>query len=454
VLALRRPLSLRLRLVLGTVIWVTLALGIGGAVIYELFRDHVERRFIADLGNHLNQLAAALEVAPDGTVSTSAELTDPRFHVPYGGLYWQVSSADGAPLLRSRSLWDTTLALPSDEPSDGALHQHLIDGPEDRPLIALERAIQLPQSTSRFRLVVAENESVLGEVQESFLRVLFLSFAALVIGVIAAAALVMSVGLRPLGGLRQRLNAVRTGEADRLAGRYPGELQPLVDDLNALLEQERAVVERARTQAGNLAHALKTPLSVLANDAATMRRDGAVERADHLDRQVAAMRRHVDYHLARARAAGSSRIPGARTRVADSVARLARTVERLYADRELAIRWNCAEDRMFRGEAQDLEEMLGNLLDNACKWARHEVQMSCDGEGEAVLLIVDDDGPGLPPDQREAVFERGRRLDETTPGAGLGLAIVRDLADIYGGTVSLDVSPLGGLRAVLRLPAG
>lgn len=445
---------MRLRLVLGTVVWVTLALGIGGVVIYELFRDRVEGRFLADLGNHLNQLTSVVETGPDGNATMTQELSDPRFRVPYSGLYWQVTDEDGRPLLRSRSLWDVTLDLPADTSAEGTPRHHVVAGPEDRPLIALERAVQLPRAPARLHMIVAENQSVLMGVQQSFLRVLFLSFATLAVGVIAAAALVMSLGLRPMAALRQHLNAVRAGEAERLKGRYPDELQPLVDDLNALLEQERAVVERARTQAGNLAHALKTPLSVLANDAATLRKKGDADRADHLARQVAAMQRHVDYHLARARAAGSSRVPGTGTAVAGSVARLVRTLERLYADRTFAIDWTCPGGLTFRGEGQDLEEMLGNLLDNACKWADHWVRVTCERDGEAVLLIVDDDGPGLAADQHEAVFERGRRLDESTPGAGLGLGIVRDLADIYGGAVRLETSPLGGLRAELRLPAG
>jgi signal transduction histidine kinase len=260
-------------------------------------------------------------------------------------------------------------------------------------------------------------------------------------------------GLLPFGRLRRQLLALRDGSASRVEGAYPTEVQPLVNDLNSLLEHRERVVQRALAKAGDLAHGLKTPLAVLAQEADRTEAAGQHEIASTITVQVERMRRQVDYHLAQARAATPGNVPGARCAVLPAVEGLTRTLLRIYAGRGLAIDVDVPPEQFIRGQREDLEEMLGNLLDNACKWAKSRVKIQSVQEDGAVVLAVDDDGPGLPPAMRDRVLQRGVRADQAAPGSGLGLAIVRDLVELYQGTIALEDSPLGGLRARLRLPA-
>lgn len=260
-------------------------------------------------------------------------------------------------------------------------------------------------------------------------------------------------GLSPFQLLRSRLAAVRDGTGRRIEGRYPSEVQPLVSDLNALLEHREEVVRRALAKAGDLAHGLKTPLAVLAREADRAEAAGQHELAASIGQQVERMRRQVDYHLAHARAAASGATPGARCSVAAAVEGLARTLLRLHAERGVTIHVEVDPGHSVRGEREDLEEMLGNLLDNACKWATSRVTITSSQHDAEVVITVDDDGPGLDPSMRDLVLQRGVRADEAAPGSGLGLAIVRDLAELYGGSISLGSSLLGGVQARLQLPA-
>jgi signal transduction histidine kinase len=259
-------------------------------------------------------------------------------------------------------------------------------------------------------------------------------------------------GLSEFNQLRARLSEVREGRKNKIEGRYPAEVQPLVNDLNALLEHREQAVGRAQAKAGDLAHGLKTPLAVLSQEAERARAVGEHELAATITQQVERMRRQVDYHLAHARAAAAGTAPGAWCAIAESAEGLVRTLRRLYAERGITIESNISADHGVRAQREDLEEMLGNLLDNACKWARSRVSTSSSIEASNIVIIVDDDGPGLDPAKRDIVLRRGVRADEAAPGSGLGLAIVRDLAELYGGTISLESSPLGGVRARLLLP--
>jgi signal transduction histidine kinase len=259
--------------------------------------------------------------------------------------------------------------------------------------------------------------------------------------------------LLPFGRLRRQLLGLRDGSTDRIKGTYPTEVQPLVNDLNSLLEHRERIVRRALAKAGDLAHGLKTPLAVLAQEAEPFEVAGQHQTASAINLQVDRMRRQVDYHLTQARATSPGNAPGVRCPVLASVGGLIRTLEKLYAARRLAIEADVSPAHFVRGQREDLEEMLGNLLDNACKWAKSNVKIRSVQENGAVLLIVDDDGSGLSPSFRDQVLQRGVRADEAAPGSGLGLAIVRDLAQLYDGTITLDDSPMGGLRASLRLPS-
>ena len=260
-------------------------------------------------------------------------------------------------------------------------------------------------------------------------------------------------GLSALDELRAQLSAVRDGREPQVAGTYPAEVEPLVADLNALLAHRERAVQRAVAKAGDLAHGLKTPLAILAQEAVRADEDGHSDLAAAIEQQVDRMRRQVDYHLAQARAAASGAAPGARCAIAASAEPLARALLRLHAERGIAIDADVAGDHTFRGQREDLDEMLGSLVDNACKWARTRVAVASAAHDGRVVITVDDDGPGLEASMRERVLQRGVRADEAAPGSGLGLAIVRDVAELYGGTIALDASPLGGLRATLTLPA-
>jgi signal transduction histidine kinase len=260
-------------------------------------------------------------------------------------------------------------------------------------------------------------------------------------------------GLVPFVQLRTRLSAVRDGHAPRIDGTYPAEVQPLVNDLNSLLEHREKVVRRALAKAGDLAHGLKTPLAVLAQEADRADAEGQHEVAATIHQQVERMRRQVDYHLAHARAANSGGTPGAHCLVLVSAEGLSRTLLRIYAARRLDIKVDVSPEHSIRGQREDLDEMLGNLLDNACKWAKSAVSVQSLRENGGIVILIDDNGPGIVPAMRDVVLQRGVRADEAAPGSGLGLSIVRDLAEVYGGTICLENSPKGGLRARLQLPA-
>lgn len=451
--------SLRFRLSVGAALWIAIALAVAWVALGDLFQRHVEREFVVALSRHLDQLVASLEDAAGAGTSDSDTVTpalsrlmsDPRFRMPYSGLYWQVATADEV-LLRSRSLWDTELALPADDVLDGQVHQHLIDGPQGQRLVALERAVTLPSSRLRFRAVVAADKGRVVEVVATFNRTLALSLLILGLGLVAAAVAQVQVGLRPLRFIRRSLGAIRSGRAKRLSGAFPTEVKPLVDDLNALLDHDAEVLERARIQTGNLAHGLKTPLSVLSGEARALAEAGN-PAGPRISEQIERMRRQIDYQLARARIAAASDLLGARAEIRPSVVGLIEVLRRVHGEKGLELTANVPADLAFRGERQDLEEMLGNLMDNACKWAARRVRIEADGlSADRLAITVDDDGPGLDPAERKAAFDRGRRLDEGVAGSGLGLAIVRDLAELYGGSIALEEAPTGGLRARLVLP--
>lgn len=277
--------------------------------------------------------------------------------------------------------------------------------------------------------------------------------AAIAIPCMLAGLLLVRAGVTPFQNMRRRLAEVRQGHTWQLEGSYPSEVQPLVDDLNALLAHNQRAVTRATAKAGDLAHGLKTPLAVLANEAARLKRDGHTDLAATIEQQVALMQRQIEYHLAHARAAASGATPGARCVLADSAAGIARTLLTLHAERGLTIDVNVPPELCVRAQPEDVDEMLGNLLDNACKWTTSRVQVTASANGRWVSIAVDDDGTGLDGSKREVVLQRGVRADEAAPGSGFGLAIVRELAELYAGNIALDQSPLGGLRATLRLPA-
>ena len=454
--------SLRVRLLLATFMAVALALVLAGGLLSQIFHVHVMQQQEATLAQQLDQLTARLDVDAQGQAQIDGRaLSDPRWQKPYSGLYWQVDRVSPAGavqvgVLRSRSLWDSRLQLDSDVLPPGTIHRHDGVGPMQTRLMILERKVQLAEwPDAGWRLIVAADLSATAAAAQSFNQVLVSSLLVLFALLVLAAWAQVAVGLAPLRALQQAVLDVRHGRAARLDGNFPTEVQALVHDFNAVLNHHAAVVDRARLQAGNLAHALKTPLTVLDQ--------AANHTADDLPRlvqeQVAVSRRHIDWHLARARMAASQRLPGQRTEVRPVLHGLVRVLERVYAEKNIAIRTAQATlEVYFAGEEQDLQEMLGNLLDNACKWTRTQVKIQITHAGGSqtppqMVVQIDDDGPGIDAAHRASVFSRGVRLDESVPGSGLGLAIVRDLAELYGGHLDLAPSAAGGLRATLSLPA-
>ena len=457
--------SLRVRLLLATLAGLAVAMVLAGLVLSGLFREHVQRQFELTLTQQLDQLTARLDFDAAGQpVIDTPALSDPRWQKPYSGLYWQIDqmAPDGhgrTGVLRSRSLWDTSLALQADALADGAVHVHEVPGPQDVPLLALERTVRAAdKDAARWRLIVAADLQATQAATLQFTRVLALSLLVLLVLLALASWAQVAVGLRPLKVLQRALQDVQHARTARLQGTFPAEVQPLVDDFNSVLARNAEVVERARTQAGNLAHALKTPLSVLDQASRVSPADPAALSL-LVQEQVQVARRHIDWHLAHARVAASQRLPGQRTALGPVAAGLVRVMRKVYAERGLHITTTMPEQPLFfAGEEQDLQEMLGNLLDNACKWARSAVviraQSAPQTGGAALCLTVEDDGPGIGAEHRALALARGVRLDETVPGTGLGLAIVQDLAHLYGGQLDLlPANAQGGLRVVLTLPA-
>ena len=451
--------SLHLRLLLGTLLWIAASIMVAGWALGGLFRQHVAAQFHAELKTHLDQIAAHLVLEQDGRVSLSVAQSDPRFSKPYSGVYWQIDQIGQAGknvfgLLRSRSLWDDVLDVPSDTPMNGEIHQHRVSGPGNTTLGMVERVVifedTLPdQAETRFRLIVAADERQMLEPVERFNGMLWLTLGLLGGGLALVAVIQVLIALVPLRRLHRALAAVRGGTTLDLEGRFPGEVQPLVEEFNTVLAQNAEVVERARTQAGNLAHALKTPLSVIAN--AANRKDS--ELAYLVSSQVDVARKQIDYHLSRSRAAASVRIPGVRTPVFPVLEGLVRVMKRIHADRNIELLVHPSNEHvMFRGEEQDLQEMFGNLLDNACKWASRRVEIVVTVTEGYFTVTIDDDGCGIAASERERVCHRGERADELMPGSGLGLAIVNDLVRLYGGSIELGTARLGGLQVALTLP--
>lgn len=449
--------SLVRRLVLLAVVWSMGVLAVSVLLLGLLFEQASVRRFDQGLSDLTDSLAASARPDPSGGVVVR-DLGDLRTQRVYSGRYWQILGTGGETgvrvMARSRSLWDTELTLSPDlvgrlgaRPS--AALSYAIAGPQDQRLRVRATRLILPGIDGPVILLAAEDRRPVDSDVGRFFVATAAVFGLLAAGLVAAVVIQVRLGLRPLFALSEEIAALRVGRADQLTGAYPGELTPLTDQLNALLQQNRESLDRQRAHVGNLAHALKTPLSVLSAAAA----EGSAGLVAIVGNQTSIMRAQVDHHLRRARAA--ARLPGGGlvTPVAEAVDDLARTLGRLHGEAGVRIDWDTPERLNFLGERQDLLEIIGNLLENACKWARTRVIVRAEASGaERLVLEIDDDGPGLTPDQRRQALFRGGRLDESAPGSGLGLSIVSDLVQAYGGALDLIESPIGGLRVRVNLP--
>lgn len=453
---LRRP-SLARRLVLLAAGWSLAGLLVSALVLAMLFQQAALRTLDAGLLERIDNLVSGTTIGPQGEVLAPA-LTDERALRAYSGRYWQLAEPgpDGRwrTLVRSRSLWDSELRAPSDlvsrlQDAPGEPVSYDTRDPLGVPLRAMASQATLPGRDLPVIFITAEDRSPIDREVRSFAVATAGFFLLLALTMAVAVVLQVRVGLRPLFTLRREIADVRRGKAERLAGSYPVELKPLADELNALMAHNQEVVERQRTHVGNLAHALKTPLSVMLTEAA--QRPGPL--AEVVSRQAEAMRQQVDHHLRRARAAARSQGAGERISVASVLDELARTLGRIHEEKGIDIDWDADEDLFFLGERQDLLELAGNAMENACKWGRARVRVRAEPlAAERLRLTVEDDGPGLPPDRREQVLRRGARLDESAPGSGLGLSIMEELARAYDGALTLSDADLGGLKVELVLP--
>lgn len=455
------PGSLAFRLFLSAMAITLVVLLAVGLVLSSLYRNAAERAFDRRLYVYLKTIVAEVANASESEdLPQPVALGDPLFAFPNSGWYWQIALVDegGTRRRTSRSLGGGELPMlgPRQPPAVPGIMRHgYADGPGGQALRMVEREVDLG-ANERYVVGVAAPAGELDDEISAF----NLALAGTLVVLAAAFLLVVMVqvrfGLRPLSRISQALADVRSGKADRLEGSYPDEIAPLVSEVNALIDANQEIVDRARTHVGNLAHALKTPLSVLMNEAGT--RDDVL--ATKVRDQAGVMRDQVAHHLERARMAARVSVVASVCEVTPVVTALARTMEKIHRGKDLAIDVHIADDVHFRGERQDLEELIGNLVDNACKWASSRVEIEvCIGpsrvSGERVFfhIIIDDDGPGLDPSRRVDIGRRGRRLDESKPGSGLGLSIVHELAVLYGGRFELGSAPIGGLRTEIVLPA-
>ena len=451
-----RANSLAVRLFVSATAWAVIILVITGVVLSSLYRQTVERAFDRRLGVYLRTIVADIAAPEEPGGKFPQSLGEPLFELPLSGWYWQVTRLDPGKrdVRSSRSLWDGGLPHLEDHgvPAnpDGS-REGYVPGPEDQRLRLVERNIDLGDE-GHYLVAVAGDAAEITDETRGFDQALVVTFSILAMVLLITTMFQVRFGLAPLKRITGSLAAIRAGTAERLAEDFPDEIAPLARETNALIEANKEIVERARTHVGNLAHALKTPISVMVNEAATR---GADAFAEKVREQANIMRDQVARHLERAHLAARLTVVGSITDVAPVVTALARTMEKIHHDRGIAIEVDADANARFRGERPDLEEMIGNLVDNACKWAtsRVAVEVVSEKSGQVLRIAVDDDGRGLSSSEREQVSHRGQRLDETKPGSGLGLSIVVELAHLYGGKLELGAAPIGGLRAELTLPA-
>ena len=456
-----RGLSLARRILIGALLWSVLIVVGGVVAISAVYQAQTINLLDDDLDSTLVTLARAIEPLDDnsGRIRDIPERlpSDPRFETPLSGQYWVIIAVDDQGSLsddiRPRSVWDGEPPLPSDlaeaalaEPG-AVIRGSNSDGPAGEPIRIAVQSITIPNRNNPLLLVAASDITQSNEGAEELRTILIIAMTALAGGTLLAMALGVRFALRPLDRIQSDITDIREGRQASLSGDYPEEVQPLSAELNKLLEHNRSVVTRSRTHVGNLAHALKTPLAVLRNEA-----KGESQLDDVVRRQTETMHANVEHYLRRAQAAARAEALGVRTQVLEAADGIARVMNKLFEREGKQVAVDISATLYVRTEQQDLEEILGNLLDNACKWTQRDVRVSAGPDEDGMIVIhIDDDGPGLSPQEREQAVKRGVRLDETAPGTGLGLSIVADIAGMNGGSLTLDESPLGGLRASVRL---
>jgi signal transduction histidine kinase len=451
--------SIARRMLVAAAIWSAVVLVVAGWSLQAFYRAETDQQLDATLGDTMRTLANAVNSDDQGEVTfDDTKLPkDEKFGMALSGRYWAFLDVDARSRIigtkRSTSFFDVQPEVP-DQTIAAAVAQpgttiHFDDaGPADKQLRIGLQAVKLSRRDPPILLYASIDRTSADDAVGRFALRLGIALGVLALGIVVGVVVLIRYGLRPLHEIQDKLGDVRAGRRDTLDGEYPGELAPLVKEINTLIIQNRKVVDRARTHVGNLAHALKTPLAVLKNEAKGTDRVSEIVR-----RQTEAMTSNVNHYLKRAQAAAQAEVLGARTEVKEPVEGIARMLERLHRDKGVAIDVDVDPKAVFRGERGDFDELVGNLLENAAKWCKSRVNVTVTRSDDGIEINVDDDGPGLPAEHRAKALERGKRLDESEPGTGLGLSIVTELADIYGGRLHLEDSPIGGLRARLELPA-
>ncbi len=447
-----KPGSIRFRLLVAAIIGVVAALAAAEIGLSYLFERHVERRIDAELTVYMDQLIAGVAFS-DGKVTIADAPTEPRFNRPLSGLYWQVESPIGDMLLRSRSLWDATIAVARDASADGGASLQEVSGPEKSLLRAVVRDVQIPATggAKALRIVVAVDHGDITAATDAFAADAIPSLVVLAVLLIAALWFQITVGLAPLARLRNGVADIVSGAATRLSTEVPTEVVPLVDEINNLLAAREGAIAKARSHAADLAHGMKTPLQVLAADVRTLREKGETQVADEIDQVATTLRRHVERELARARIGAGAATDLAETNLRGAAERVVSVLERTPRGSTIAFAVDAPADLAVPVDEADLVEILGSLAENACRFAATHVRIEVKDTGGAITIAVVDDGPGIPEAQREVVLQRGTRLDLRSEGSGLGLSIVAETAEAYGGSLSLeDAAP--GLRVVVTIP--
>ncbi|MBW9086395.1 HAMP domain-containing histidine kinase [Rhizobium wenxiniae] len=443
----RRPLSIRARFLIISLVAVPSALALAALFMVSVFSANLERRLNAELTGHINNIAASLRFAPDGSPERPAGFFDKRFGDAYGGLYWQIGDDTSPARLRSPSLWDFTLAPPADQPSDGRVLHYDTAGPDGTTLTAQQRQIMVPTPAGlkTLRITVAADRKPLQDADYRFAFDILPYLAGLALFLIGASLIQVVFGLKPLAALTSGLDRIRERRGGRLDGVLPKEFEPVENSVNRLLDAQAQAIAKARARAGDLAHGLKTPLTILSNDALTLRQKGEAEMADEIDRLVAMMRAHVEAELARSRIVANAELRQSDADMDKIVGQIVRTLKRTPEGEALIWQVETGEPADVPLDPHDLRELIGNIVENAVKWASSEVTITWKNR----RLTVTDNGPGVDPEKIRSMTERGVRLDEQVPGTGLGLSIVKEICTVYGLTLSIENRQQAGLQVAI-----
>ncbi len=426
--------SLRYRLLLGAFIWLSLVCFSAAFFLPRAVHNYLYDQLAEQTTLYLDEITAFVDLKPDGQLAMKGVLSNPRFRKPYSGWYWQIETESS--VLRSRSLWDSRFDISQGE------------GPNHQTLVFSERLLSLSSQNQVIKATVAVDSQALEDTYEMFASGTFITLALIAISSLIFIALQIRWSLSPMKTLKDDLQSVRDGQIDRLRGRYPNEVQPVVDDLNRLLFHYAELLERSRHHTGNLAHALKTPVAILVNEVELL----PESYRPVFRKTIEQLENRINYHLGRARVAGSARILAARSCPAGVVDALTLAFDKVYAHRHVVLINELDDDTWVTVEERDLEELLGNIIENAFKWSAGIIRVHGEEQSNQLALYIDDDGPGLTEEQMRQVMMRGVRMDEQVPGSGLGLDIVQEIAHSYRGVVMLAMSAMGGLQVQLMLP--